>query len=147
MLWKRRGVKICSPYARLFFSMLGVDTCVFLIFTTRAKQKKLYRNKHPLEWNWFQFQFFSETHWETPIDSSLLLWRPIFESICRPWPLRPICHWKTPDFEFFSRLAVIVTFSFYAARGSRAAYTFWRLASRTTGKGRPLVSCLCPRVF
>ena len=36
----RRVVKLCSPYPRLFFfgitNMIGVDSCVFLIFTTRV---------------------------------------------------------------------------------------------------------------
>jgi len=40
---KRPVVKLCSPYPRLFFfgntKTLGVDSCVFLIFTTRVDQK------------------------------------------------------------------------------------------------------------
>ena len=47
----RPVVKLCSPYPRLFFfgitNMLGVDSCVFLIFTTRVDPNK--RNKHRLK--------------------------------------------------------------------------------------------------
>ena len=36
----RPVVKLCSPYRRLFFfditDVIGVDSCVFLIFTTRV---------------------------------------------------------------------------------------------------------------
>ena len=39
----RPVVKLCSPYPRLFFfgitDMIGVDSCVFLIFTTRVGLK------------------------------------------------------------------------------------------------------------
>ncbi len=45
-LWRgpnRPVVNLCSPYPRLFFfgitSMLGVDSCVFLTFTTRVGLK------------------------------------------------------------------------------------------------------------
>ena len=40
---KRPVVKLCSPYPRLFFfgitDMIGVDSCVFLIFTTKVGLK------------------------------------------------------------------------------------------------------------
>jgi hypothetical protein len=45
------GSKIMFSLSRLFFfgitNMLGVDSCVFLIFTTRVDPNK--RNKHPLK--------------------------------------------------------------------------------------------------